>query len=380
MPQDEIDQEQLELAKKLLTDAEMGFKAGEFALSLEKWDNAVNILFEIGEYWEIVDRAVHYVNHAVRESSFVDLLNRLENILQRFKELDLPEEIARINLLLARLAFQRRVFKDAAENYESAANHFLKADPEEFNDMAALLLIRAGECYEKFRKKNDFGEQLVLKAILSLAKVDRPLKELEKEASAALKGKKFAVAAEKFEAIARAFDTAIQKIKPLPVMNTMPNLRKNIQARLLHLQCEWIEAQMIVLLALNRPDESRVLALEIAERLKEAIMLLKDVIKEEYDAEDLRRLSFDVFLSQFVQKIHQMEDYNPLRLALENLAPDQQKLIEGQRYFQYSRKVEEKGVKFVLDDLLNTYAGTLDPMKRPLLAIVAKNIKNKDNS
>ncbi len=378
MPQDEIDQEQLELAKKLLTDAELGFQSGEFALSMEKWDNAIRILFEIGEYWEIVERAAHYVNHAVRESAFVDMITRLEDILQRFKDLDLPEEIARINLLLAKLHFQRRVFKDAAENYESAANHFLKADPEEFNEMGNLLLIRAGECYEKFRGNTDYGEQLVLKAILNLAKVDRSLKTLEKEAFAAIKGKKYEIAAEKFEGISQAFNTAIQKIKPLPIMNTQPALRKNIQARLLHLQSEWVEAQMIALIASDRIEESRILALQIAENLKDAINLLKEVIKEEYDEEDLRRLSFDIFLSLFVQKLHNLSDYNPIRLALQNLTPDQQKVIENQRYFKYSRQIEENGINFIVDDLLNTYAGTLDAIKRPLLAIVVRYLeKNK---
>src|SRR4030042_4976392 len=111
MPQEEIDEEQLEFANKLLNEAEMGFRSGEFTLSLSKWDNAIKILFDIGEYLEIVERAAHYVTHAVKESSIVDLLSRLEDILHKFKELDLPEEIARINLLLAKLAFQRRVFK-----------------------------------------------------------------------------------------------------------------------------------------------------------------------------------------------------------------------------------------------------------------------------
>ncbi len=378
MPQDEIDQEQLEFAKKLLTDAELGFQSGEFALSVEKWDNAIKILFEIGEYWEIVERAAHYVTHAVRESAFVDMKTRLEDILQRFNALDLPEEIARINLLLAKLHFQRRVFKDAAENYENAANNFLKADPEEFKDTANLILIRAGECYEKFRKSTDYGEQLVLKAILNLAKVDHPLKTLQKEAFAAIKAKKYAVAAEKFEGLSQAFNTAIQKIKGLPAMNTMPVLKKNVHARLLHLQSEWIEAQMLTFLALDRVEESRLLALQIAENLKDAINLLKEVIKEEYDAEDLRRLSFDIFLAVFVQKLHNLTDYNPIRLALENLTPDQQKVIEDQRFFKYSRQIEEKGIKFIVDDLLNTYAGTLDAIKRPLLAIAVKHLeKNK---
>ncbi len=378
MPQDEIDQEQLEFAKKLLIDAELGFNSGEFTLSIEKWDNAIKILFEIGEYWEIVERAAHYVKHAVREAAFVDMITRLEDILRRFKTLDLPEEIARINLLLAKLHFQRRVWKDAAENYESAANYFLKADPEEFHDTASLILIRAGECYEKYQASTDYGEQLVLKAILNLAKVDHPLKTLQKEAFAAIKSKKYAIAAEKFEGISQAFNKAIQKVKGLPVMNTMPVLKKNIQARLEHLLCEYIEARMILFLTLDRVDESRILALEIAENLKEAIILLKEVIKEEYDTEDLRRLSFDIFLAQFVQKLHNLTDYNPIRLALENLSPDQQKVIEGQRFFKFSRQIEEKGIRIVVDDLLNTYAGTLDAIKRPLLAIVVKYLeKNK---
>lgn len=377
MPQEEIDEEQLELAKKYLTDAELGFHSGEFALSLEKWDNAIRILFEIGEYWEIVERAAHYVTHASRESTFVDMITRLEDILQRFKDLDLPEEIARMNLLLAKLAFQRRVFKDAAENYESAAKNFLKADPEKYNDMADMLLIRAGECYEKFRAKTDYGEQLVLKAILNLTKVEHSLKALQKEAFAAIKGKKYNDAAEKLEGIAQAFNAAIQKVKALPAMNTMPILKKNIQARLLHLHCEYIEARMILFIALDRAEESRILALEIAELLKEAILLLKEVIKEEYDTEDLRRLSFDIFLASLVQKLHNLTDYNPIRLALENLTPDQQKVIEEQRYFKLSRHIEETGIKYVIEDLLNTYAGTLDPVKRPLLAIVLKFIEKK---
>ncbi len=378
MPQDEIDQEQLEFAKKLLVDAELGFKSGEFTLSVEKWDNAIKVLFEIGEYWEIVERATHYVTHAVRESAFVNMISRLEDILQRFKDLDLPEEIARINLLLGKLHFQRRVWKDAAENYESAATHYLKADPEQFHDMANLILIRAGECYEKFRASTDYGEQLVLKAILNLAKVDHPLKTLQKEAFAAIKGKKYTIAAEKFEGISQAFNTAIQKVKGLPVMNTMPGLKKNIQARLLHLQSEWAEAQMISLIALDRMEDSRMLALQIAENLKEAITLLKEVIKEEYDAEDLRRLSFDVFLALFVQKLHKITDYNPIRLTLEDLTADQKKIIEDQRFFKYSRRIEENGIKFIIEDLLTTYAGTLDAIKRPILAIVVKHLeKNK---
>ncbi len=377
MPQEDVDEEQLELAKKYLLDAELGFHSGEFSLSLQKWDNAIRILFDIGEYWEIVERAAHYVNHASRESTFVDMITRLEDILQRFKDLDLPEEIARMNLLLGKLAFQRRVFKDAAENYESAAENFLKADPEKYNDMADMLLIRAGECYEKFRGKTDYGEQLVLKAILNLAKVEHSLKAFQKEAFAAIKGKKYDKATEKLEGIAQAFNQAIQKVKSLPVMNTMPALKKNIHARLLHLHCEYIEARMIVFIALDRVEESRILALEIAEFLKEAILLLKEVIKEEYDAEDLRRLSFDIFLAFFVQKLHNLTDYNPIRLALENLTPDQQKEIEGQRFFKLSRHIEDTGIKYVVEDLLNTYTGTLDPIKRPLLAIVLKFIEKK---
>jgi hypothetical protein len=133
---------------------------------------------------------------------------------------------------------------------------------------------------------------------------------------------------------------------------------------------------MFMLLALGRTEDSLELALEITYNLKDAILLLKDVIVEEYDTEDLRRLSFDVFLSVLVQGVHRLAEYNPIDLALENLSLDQQKDLESQRFFRLSRQIEESGIKLVADDLLETYVGGLDPIKSTLLEIATGNLQS----
>src|SRR5271157_3914403 len=296
----------LEQALQLIQDAEAEFQEEITENALAKWERGINQLFEIGEYREIVELISSFVNNLVFRASIVRVMSRLQNLIRKFQELDLPEEVARLNLILAKIAFERRDWLDAAENYESAAELYYKEDPEAYEAMSAMLLIRAGECYEKSQAKSDYGEHLVLKAILRLTKVDQTLFQLRNDAFAAVDAQDYASADEIFRQIAEDFTAAIATIAPLPVMKDTPSLRNNIHARLLHLYCEYLEARMLMLIALGQPEESAQIAREIAYNLKDAIILLKDVIVEDYDSEDLRRLSFDVFLATFVQKVHEL--------------------------------------------------------------------------
>ena len=145
-------------ASNFITQAEEFLAEGKIIAGLKTYNKAVNIYFKIGAYLKVPDIFYRISRILSNESKIYQALEYLRQIKNRFKELDLPEEEAKLAMEMADLSFKVGDFFKAADFYEECAELYLKADPEDFRSASSVFLMRAAECYES-AGKHEVGDR-----------------------------------------------------------------------------------------------------------------------------------------------------------------------------------------------------------------------------
>ena len=61
-----------------------------------------------------------------------------------------------------------RDWESAGEAWEKASNYLYEVDPEDFKNLSSILLLKAGQSYERSNIKKDLGKRLIFKAVMKI--------------------------------------------------------------------------------------------------------------------------------------------------------------------------------------------------------------------
>ena len=368
---DEKEFEAIQLIDKAetLVDENNGDEAVKF------YEKAAQIYIDLGSYIKIDELYVRIVQIISQFKNNIQATYRLKSIIRKTEELKLYEVSAKLLIQLGNLSYKMRDWETAGECWQRASDYLYEVDPEEFKNLSSVLLLKAGQSYERSRIKKDLGKNLILKAIMKINEFDELYEREEKLAFDLLSKKEFEAASNKFNDIADYFRKALENLGDFIDEEKGKETMLNAKARIIHFVGEYQTFSALTLRASeNRVynDKIKELGLDSLQKFKESISLLKSYLLSkplDFDHEAILRITFDTMLMTVIQDMLGVDKLNSTDFLLEN-TKDNPKLVEELKnspYFKISIRVEKVGIREVFDDLLKLHLGHFNNIKNTLL-------------
>ncbi|MBA7583950.1 hypothetical protein ES708_25901 [subsurface metagenome] len=242
--------------------------------------------------------------------------------------------------------------------------------------MASILLLKAGQSYERSHITKDLGKQLILKAVMRINKFDELYQQEEIQAQNLIINKEFEAAADKFYNISTYFKQSMDNLGVLLDEEESKDTTLNAKARFIHFVAEYQTVSAICLTATNNPnfkEKIEDLGRNSVELFKESISLLKEYlknIKKDFDREIILRITFDTMLLAIIQTILGVEEINCTEYLLNNLEENNAliKALKKSSYFKIVRKIEKAGLAETLNDIQKVNLGHFEKIKNTLIS------------
>ena len=181
------DEKELE-AIQLIDRAENLADKGKGDDAIKLYEKAADIYIDLGGYIKLDELFIRIVQIISQFKNNIQAIYRLKSIIRKTEELKLYEISAKLLMRLANLSYKMNDWESAGESWEKASEYLIKADPEDFHSPSSLLLLKAGQAYERSRIKKDLGKRLILKAVMKINKFDELYEQEEKRALHLLSG------------------------------------------------------------------------------------------------------------------------------------------------------------------------------------------------
>ena len=368
---DEKEIEAIQLIDKAetLVDENNGDEAVKF------YEKAAQIYIDIGSYIKIDELYVRITQIISQFKNNIQATYRLKSIIRKTEELKLYEVSAKLLIQLGNITFKMRDWETAGDCWQKASDYLYEVDPEDFKNLSSVLLLKAGQSYERSKIKKVLGKNLILRAIMKINEFDELYEREEKLALDLLSKKEFEASSNKFNDIATYFRKALENLGDLIDEEQGKETMVNAKARIIHFVGEYQTLSALCLRASeNRAynDKIKELGLDSLQRFKESISLLKSYLLTQpvdFDHEAILRITFDTMLMTIIQDMLGVQKLNSIDFLLENLK-DNLKLVKELKkspYFKISERVEMVGIREVLDDLLKLHLGHFNNIKNTLL-------------
>ncbi|KKK45440.1 hypothetical protein LCGC14_0813460 [marine sediment metagenome] len=368
---DEKEIEAIQLIDKAetLVDENNGDEAVKF------YEKAAQIYIDIGSYIKIDELYVRITQIISQFKNNIQATYRLKSIIRKTEELKLYEVSAKLLIQLGNITFKMRDWETAGDCWQKASDYLYEVDPEDFKNLSSVLLLKAGQSYERSKIKKVLGKNLILRAIMKINEFDELYEREEKLALDLLSKKEFEASSNKFNDIATYFRKALENLGDLIDEEQGKETMVNAKARIIHFVGEYQTLSALCLRASeNRAynDKIKELGLDSLQRFKESISLLKSYLLTQpvdFDHEAILRITFDTMLMTIIQDMLGVQKLNSIDFLLEN-TKDNLKLVKELKkspYFKISERVEMVGIREVLDDLLKLHLGHFNNIKNTLL-------------
>ncbi len=369
------DEKELE-AVRLIDQAETLVDRGKGEDAIKFYEKAASIYLDLGSYIKLDELFIRITHIISKVKNNIQAVYRLKSIIRKTEELKLYEVSAKLLIQLGNVAFRMHDWETAGESWQSASEYLYKTDPEEYRNLASVLLLKAGESFERSRIKKDVGKRLILKAVMKIHKFDELYELEEKNAYNLLSNGEFEASAEKFFEIATHFRKALNDLDNLIDEEESKNTLLNAKARFIHFVAEYQTVSALCLRASeNRTQNERIKELgnESFNLFKESISMLKSYllpIKSDFDHELILRISFDTMLISIIQGMLGIHQINPNEFLLENMESNKTlvKEIKGSPYYKITQRIEKLGIRESLDDLSKTHLGHFEMIKNTLIS------------
>jgi tetratricopeptide (TPR) repeat protein len=304
-----------------------------------------------------------------KESTIYAAMEYLRNIRDRLRVLDLPEEEAKIMMVMGNLSFKIEDYESAAEYYEECADLYLKAEPQEYRSASAMFLIRAAECYEHLRYIHEKGERIMIQAALRVNKKAMDYQAEEFRGLKFIKLKKYGEAipiyTELYNFFIEALDNLSSMIVDTPEIRSIAIFAKT---RLIHIVSEYRLILMICYDRNGEKEKSKEIALEAIDHLNTGIEMIRSMILQGFwSKDDLKRLTYEGFMRAYFQKYWHIKNPTPDQqihyYILYGLGGEPAEQIKKLPYYDLCVKTETYNLE-QLDELLYGFnLGRLDKYK-----------------
>jgi tetratricopeptide (TPR) repeat protein len=339
------------------------------------YERAAQIYLDLGSYIKLDELYVRITQIISQFKNNIQATYRLKSIIRKTEELKLYEVSAKLLIQLGNLSFKMRDWETAGECWQRASDYLYEVDPEEYVNLCSMLLLRAGQSYERSPIKKDIGKNLILRAVMKINRFDELYEKEEKDASNMLSRKEFEAAAKKFKDIAGNFKKALENLSDLIDEEKSKDTMINAKARVIHFIAEY---QIVTALCLraseNREfnEEIKTLSLNSLQQLKESISLLKSYLlpqTKDFDHEVILRITFDAMLIAIIQGMLGIHQVNPNEYLVEDIKKNQAlvKKLKGTPYFKITDRIEKVGIREVFDDIQKVNLGHFETIKNTLL-------------
>ena len=369
------DQEEKEIeALRLIDLAEKLVNKEKGKEAIDLYEKAAQLYLDIGSYLRIDEIYIRIASIISRFKNHIQSVYRLKSIIRKTEKLNLEEISAKLLLQLGNISFKMKDYETAGESWEKASNYFYNLDPEEYYNLSSELLLKAGQAMEKTHLNKNKGEQLILKAVMIMNKLEEVLDLEEKRALKLLEMEKYEAAANKYIDLSNHFRRSIENINQLIEKSEEVEIMKNAKSRLIHLTAEYKTFAILCLRILkNKENHQKIITMgnDVITLLKEAIIILKELCHSkiiEIDKEDIIRLTFDTLLISLIQSIIKQKYLNPLDFLLENMenTPFIKKIKENP-YYSLIERIDKFGFEESLSKISQINLGRLDKVKQLLV-------------
>ncbi len=363
-------------AIKLIDWAEELADQGEGDKAIDEYEKAAQIYLDIGGYIKLDELYIRITHLISQFKNNIQATYRLKSIIRKTEELKLYEISAKLLIRLGNISFRMKDWETAGESWNKAGDYLYETDPEDYNSLASILLLKAGQSFERSNITKDLGKQLILKAVMRINKFDELYQKEEIKAQNLIINKEFEAAADKFYTISTYFKQSLDNLGVLLDEEESKDTALNAKARFIHFIAEYQTVSAICLTATRNPDfkeKIEDLGRNSIELFKESISLLKEYlinIKKDFDREIILRITFDTMLLAIIQTILGVEEINCTEYLLKNLEENNAliKQLKKSSYFKIVRKIEKSSLVETLNDIQKVNLGHFEKIKNILVS------------
>lgn len=343
--------------------------------AIDFYEQAAQIYLDLGSYIKLDELYVRIAQIISQFKNNIQATYRLKSIIRKTEELKLYEVSAKLLIHLGNIANNMRDWEIAGESWQKAAEYLNEVDPDEFNSVCSIFLLKAGQAFERSNIKKDLGKNLILTAVMKINKFDELYEQEEKEALKLLSGKDFEASAEKFINIADHFEEALKNLGDLIDEETSRDTLLNAKARFIHFVAEYQAVAILCLRVSEKREHNKKikeLGADSLERFKKSISLLKTYLLpqvSDFDHEIILRITFDTMLMAIIQGMLGIQVFTSTDYLLNDLE-DNKKLVKELKnspYFKIANRLEKVGIREVFDDLLKLNLGHFEVIKNTLI-------------
>ncbi len=368
------DEKELE-AIRLIDQAESLVDSGKGKEAIDFYEKAASIYIDLGSYIKLDELYIRITQIISRYKNNIQAVYRLKSIIRKTEELKLYEVSAKLLLQLGNVSFNMHDWETAGESWEKASDYLYQTDPEEYNNLSSILLLKAGQSFERSRIKKDVGKRLILKAVMKINKFDELYEQEEKQAFNLLSRKDFEASAKKFNDIAAYFRKSLDDLDSMIDEEESKDTYLKTKARFIHFVAEYQTVSAVCLRASkNRAYNERIkeLGSESFELFKESISMLKSYlfpIKSDFDHEVILRITFDIMLIAIIQGMLSTHHLNPNEYLLEGIEKNKQlvKELKNSPYYKITERIEKLGIREAFEKLLKVNLGHFEMIKNTLI-------------
>ena len=376
----EAEEKQIE-AIKLIDRAETLADKGKGDEAIKVYEKAAQIYLDMGSYLKLDELFIRITQIILQFRNNIQAVYRLKSIIRKTEELKLYEISAKLLIQLGNISYRMNDWETAGESWTKASDYLYQTDPEEYLNLASILLLKAGQAYEKAPQTKDLGKRLILKAVMKINKFDELYQQEEKRALLLLENKELVNASEKFYIIASYFRKALENLGDLLDEAESQETMLNAKARFIHFVAEYQVISSICLSIANNPDFKQKienLGFDSIELFKQSISLLKEYlipIKSDFDREIILRITFDTMLLAIIQRILNTERVSPKEFLLDGMEKNKALLknIKKSPYFEITDKIDKIGLQEALQSLLKVHLGHFEKIKNTLISYLLNN-------
>ncbi|TFG25604.1 MAG: hypothetical protein EU532_11545 [Promethearchaeota archaeon] len=306
----------------------------------------------------------------------IQAVYRLKSIIRKTEELKLYEISAKLLVQLGNISYRMNDWETAGESWNRASEYFYETDPEEYLNLSSILLLKAGQSYERAPQTKDLGKELILKSVMKINKFHELYGQEEKRAHQLISTEQFKAAAEKFLEISSYFRKSLDSIDEILSDVDSKDTILNAKARFIHFVAEYQTVSAICLVALGDKNEEKKIA-ELGqnsiELFQESISLMKEYLspkKPDFDREVILRITFDTMLLAIVKRIMNFEETACNEYLLEDIEDNKAliKALKNSPYFKITKKIEKMGLRDSLNALLKVNLGHFEKIKNTLVS------------
>jgi len=369
------DEKELE-AIRLIDQAEDLADRGKGKEAIHFYEKAASIYLDLGSYIKLDELYIRIAQIISRFKNNIQAVYRLKSIIRKTEELKLNEVSAKLLIQLGNFSFKMHDWETAGESWQKASAYLYEIDPEEYINLSSVLLLKAGQSFERSRIKKDVGKRLILKAVMKIHKFDEIYEIEEKQAFNLLSRKEFEPSAKKFYDIATYFRKALDDLGNIIDEEESKETMLNAKARFIHFVAEYQTISALCLRAsenLAYNERIKKLGNESLELFKESISMLKTYlfpIKSDFDQEVVLRITFDTMLMAIIQGMLGVHKLNPIDYLLEDIEKNKAllKKLKESPYYKIAERIEKLGIRESFDDLSKTHLGHFEMIKNTLIS------------